>query len=213
MAVHAPAIPAPRHHEMRTAFLALGAIVGILVLLLAAAFLVPPSPTSAGVSTGLLETATIVDSHATAMSDHGKRLADAARASSDPQRDHWIADGDQMVADAQAMTALAARLRASARLLGDKPTQMPTLDLRTLSGEASSLISEGQVAIDHGKAMADHAQTMLDLARQPGSGISVADAQFMADDAPNVISAGQRVQQIGRSLKTFVDQMRQSLGQ
>ncbi len=108
-------------------------------------FSAPAAPASeTDVSTGLIETADLIDAHGAAMMDHGRRLADAARASSDPNRDHWIADGEHMVPDGVGTQALAGRLRNAARLLGGHPTQRAEVDLGTLSGEATSLIAEGR---------------------------------------------------------------------
>ncbi len=215
MAVRAPTVPTVHpHHYLRALFLTLFGVVAAGALIVAASILSVPSSTATqeGVASGLLETAAVIDAHGAAMMDHGRRLADAARKSTGPDREHWIADGEHMVVDGQSMTALANRLRSAARLLGSSPTTRAEVDLGSLSGEAESLIAEGRGAIAHGKAMVDHAAVMLQLARQPGSGVTVADAQLMADDAPNIIDAGERVLKIGQSLRAFVDQLQRSLG-
>ncbi len=215
MAVHAPTVPSVpvRRYPRGLLFVGIGLIV-VGALIVGVSVLSRPgvNTTEASVSSGLFETAAIIETHGAAMMDHGRRLAAAARLSTDPNRDHWIADGEHMVADGAGLIALAERLRSAARLLGGHPTSRAEVDLSMIFGEAAALIAEGRGAIDHGRAMVDHANVMVALARQPMSGITEADAALMAEDAPKIIDAGERVMRIGMTLRAFADQMRRSLG-
>lgn len=216
MAAHTPTVdvPHPHHQYQRTLLLVVFGLFAAAALVVAASRLsVPASTVPEGtVSASLFDTATVIEAHGAAMIDHGRRLADTARASTDANRDHWIADGEHMVADGTGMKALAERLRSAARLLGGRPTARAEVDLWALSGEAGALVSEGRSAIEHGRAMVDHAAAMVELAREPTSGISEEDALLMAQDAPHIIEAGERVMGVGQTLRAFVDKMQRSLG-
>jgi hypothetical protein len=164
-----------------------------------------------GVATQLLSTAALIDEHAAAMTDHGERLLAAATAGTGADRAHWLGDARHMIADGATLQALATRLRTTASELGDRPEQFTNASGAMLDARAAALRADGASTIAHGHMMVDHAVLMSDLARQPGSAVTIADAQLMSGDAARIIDAGERVLHVAGSLGARADQLRGAL--
>lgn len=201
----------PIHRDAFT--LSMLALLGGGVLVLLALWIVAQalSPGDAPVTSVLNETAALIDQHGDAMVEHGERLLAAARRGSGTDRDHWISDAQHMIGDGQGLHAIAAGLRSDARSLGDHPGQNTNASASMLFAKSGELRGEGTAMIAHGQAMVEHATVMAELAQQPGSAVTVADAQLMSQDAPRIVDAGRRVLGVADILYATADQLRSML--
>jgi len=190
--------------------LALGA--ALVLVIASVALLNQSAPSETAVASALRSTAAQIDEHAGAMIDHGQRLAAAARAGNGPQRDHWISDGEHMVSDGIGLQALAKQLRQDATYLGEAPLQRAGIDLDMIRTEATVLKADGEAAVGHGRAMVEHGALMAQLSRQPGSGITEADASLMSADAARIVDAGESTVRMASMLQSAVDRYSRSLG-
>ena len=161
-----------------------------------------------GVATELRATADLIDAHATAMADHGDRLLGVATAGTGADRSLWMSEARHMISDADALRALAARLRATAAVLGERPEQHTNASAAAMSARAASLRADALAAVQHGRMMTDHAALLIDLARQPGSAVTVADAELISADAGRITLAGEDALQVASSLDVLADQLR-----
>jgi hypothetical protein len=195
----------------RDAFaLTMVALTGLGVAFLAAMWIISQtlSTGEVGVATELRATADRIDAHASAMADHGERLLAVATAGTGVDRELWMSEARHMVSDAASLRALATRLRVMAVTLGERPEQSTNASASVLSARAAALRADAMAAIEHGRIMTEHAGLMLAVARQPGSAVSVGDAELMSADAGRIIEAGQGALQVAGSLEVLADQLR-----
>ncbi len=195
----------------RDAFaLTMVALTGLGVAFLAAMWIISQtlSTGEVGVATELRATADRIDAHASAMADHGERLLAVATAGTGVDRELWMSEARHMVSDAASLRALATRLRVMAVTLGERPEQSTNASASVLSARAAALRADAMAAIEHGRIMTEHAGLMLAVARQPGSAVSVGDAELMSADAGRIIEAGQGALQVAGSLEVRADQLR-----
>lgn len=206
----AASLPARRDVPIhRDAFvLTMAAFTGLGVALVAALWILALSVSQVGVATELRATADRIDAHANAMVDHGERLLAVATAGTGADRGLWMSEVRHMISDADSLRALAGRVRTTAATLGEHPEQSTNASASVLSARAAALRADGFAAIEHGRMMTKHAALMLAVARQPGSALSVADAELMSADAGRIIEAGQGALQVAGSLEVLADQLR-----
>lgn len=184
------------------------ALAGIGVALLWVIWSLALSTGQVGVATELRATADRIDAHATVMVDHGERVLTVATASTSPDRTLWMSEARHVLSDADTLRALAARLRVAAGTLGERPEQSTNASASVLVARAAALRADGLAATEHGRMMTEHAALLVEVARQPGSAVSVADAQLMSADAGRIIEAGQGALQVASSLEVLADQLR-----
>jgi hypothetical protein len=208
----AASLPARRDvPSRRGAFtLTMVALTGFGVALLAALWILSQalSAGEVGVATELRATADRIDAHASAMADHGERLLAVATAGTGVDRALWMSEAQHMISDADSLRTLATRLRVMAVTLGERPEQSTNASASVLSARAAALRADAVAATEHGRMMTEHAALMLAVARQPGSTVSVADAELMSADAGRIIEAGQGALQVAGSLDVLADQLR-----
>ena len=205
-------VGAPRLSGTAGAKVLLALAAALALVIAGVALLSQSAPSETAVASALRSTAAQIDVHAAAMIDHGQRLAAAARAGSGPQRDHWISDGEHMVSDGAGLQALAKQLRQDATYLGEAPLQRAGIDLDMIRSEATVLRADGEAAVGHGRAMVEHGAVMAQLSRQPGSGITEADAALMSADAARIVDAGESTVRVASMLGSAVDRYSRSLG-
>jgi hypothetical protein len=188
----------------------MAALTGLGVALLAALWILAQtlSAGEVGVATELRAMADRIDAHASAMVDHGERLLAAATAGTGVDRALWMSEARHMISDADSLRALATRLRVTAVTLGERPEQNTNASASVLSARAAALRADAVAATEHGRMMTEHAALMREVARQPGSSVSVADAELMSADAGRIIEAGQGALQVAGSLDVLADQLR-----
>jgi hypothetical protein len=188
----------------------MAALTGLGVALLAALWILAQmlSVGEVGIATELRATADLIDAHATAMADDGGRLLAVATAGTGADRGLWMTEASHMISDADSLRALAGRVRTTAATLGERPQQYTNASAAVLSARAAALRADGFAAIEHGRMMTEHAALMVAVARQPGSALSVADAELMSADAGRIIAAGQGALHVAGSLEVLADQLR-----
>ena len=206
----AASLPARRDVPIhRDAFaLTMAALTGLGVALLAALWILALSAGEVGVATELRATADRIDAHANAMVDHGERLLAVATAGTGVDRALWMSEAQHMISDADSLRALATRMRVTAVTLGERPEQSTNASASVLSARAAALRADAVAATEHGRMMTEHAALMLAVARQPGSAVSVGDAELMSADAGRIIEASQGALQVADSLEVLADQLR-----
>jgi len=207
----AAALPArrdvPDHRDAFTLTMTLLAAVGVAFLAALWIFAQVLSPDQVGVATELRGTADRIDAHATAMADHGGQLLAVATAGTGVDRALWIGEARHMISDADSMRMLATRMRAMAVTLGERPEQSTRASAAALSAQSAALRADAVAATEHGRMMTEHAALMLEGARQPGSVVSIADAELMSADAGRIIDAGEGALQIAGSLDVLADRL------
>ena len=184
------------------------ALAGIGVALLWVLWSLALSTGQVGVATELRATADRIDAHASVMVDHGEKVLTVATASTGPDRTLWMSEARHVLSDADTLRALAARLRVAAVTLGERPEHSTNASASVLVARAAALRADGLAATEHGRMMTEHAALLVEVARQPGSAVSVADAELMSADAGRIIEAGQGALQVAGSLEVLADQLR-----
>lgn len=184
------------------------ALAGIGVALIWVLWSLALSTGHAGVATELRATADRIDAHATVMADHGEKVLAVATASTGPDRTLWMSEARHVLSDADTLRALAARLRVAADTLGERPEQSTNASASVLVARAAALRADGLAATEHGRMMTQHTALLVEVARQPGSAVSVTDAELLSADAGRIIEAGQGALQVASSLEVLADQLR-----
>ena len=206
----AATLPARRDGPIqRDAFpLTMVVLTGLGALLLAVLWSLALSTSQVGVATQLRATADGIDRHASVMVDHGERVLAVATASTGADRTLWMTEARHMISDAGTLRTLATRLRGTAATLGERPEQNTNASASVLVAWAAALRADGLAATEHGRMMTEHAALLVQLARQPGSAVSITDAELMSADAGRITEAGQGALQVAGSLEVLADQVR-----